>query len=259
MLLAIDIGNTNLHLGLWVEDAWRVTWRARTVVDKMGDEYAVLLRNFLREAGLSFRDVQHVIIASVVPRLTSAFRELTVRHMGAEPLVVDHTLDVGVRLAIESPEQVGPDRIVNAAAVQTLYGGGPAIVIDFGTATTFDVVGADGSYMGGAIAPGIRIALDALTSRTARLYTVDLLPPASPIGRNTSEALQSGVFLGYVSLVEGLTTRLKHALGAEDVRVIATGGLATLFHEHCAVIDQVADLLTLDGLRAIWAAHHGPA
>ncbi|MFP4321212.1 MAG: type III pantothenate kinase [Anaerolineales bacterium] len=254
MLLAIDIGNTNLHLGLWQADAWRVTWRARTVVDKMSDEYAVLLRNFLREAGLEYADMQHVIIASVVPRLTSVFRELTARHMNVDALVVDHTLDLGIHLAVESPEQVGPDRIVNAVAVKALYGGGPAIVVDFGTATTFDVIGADGSYMGGAIAPGIRIALDALTSRTARLYTVDLLPPPSPIGRNTSEALQSGVFLGYLSLVEGLIARLKAALPSApaEVRVIATGGLAPLFNDHSPVIDEVADLLTLDGLRVIW-------
>jgi type III pantothenate kinase len=255
MLLAVDIGNTNLHLGLWYQNQWQVTWRARTVPNKMGDEYAVLVRNFLRESNLEFTDIRHVVIASVVPTLTSTFEELSQRYLQIAPLIIRHTTPAGIRIDIDSPEQVGPDRIVNAAAVQALYGGGPAIVIDFGTATTFDVVSAEGAYIGGAIAAGINVSLDALVNRTARLYRVDLVPPPSPIGRNTSQALQSGVFLGYVAMVEGLVARIKAALAPDDpagVRVIATGGLATLFEAHTDVIDEVADLLTLEGMRVIW-------
>lgn len=254
MLLAVDIGNTNIHFGLWRDDHWQVTWRARTVANKMGDEYAVLVGSFLHEAKLDFKDIRQVVIASVVPALTSAFRELTERYLGVKPLVIDHT-NAGIAVEVDHPEQVGPDRIVNAAAVNALYGGGPAIVIDFGTATTFDVVSRQGAYIGGAIAPGINVALDALVSHTARLYKIDLLPPQSPIGRNTSQAMQSGIFLGYLGLIEGLTARIKNALPAEDqaaVKVIATGGLAPLFEQHTSIIQYIADSLTLDGMRVIW-------
>lgn len=259
MLLAIDIGNTNLHLGIWNNNQWQITWRARTVVNKMGDEYAVLIRNFLSEVNLDLSAVQHVVIASVVPALTTAFREMIPRYFKTQPLVVDHTTYTGITIAVDSPEQVGPDRIVNTAAVKALYGQIPAIVIDFGTATTFDVISRSGAYLGGAISPGIGVALDALVSRTARLYKVDLVPPPSPIGKNTSQALQSGLFLGYVGLVEGLVKRIKAAFPAEDqaeVKVIATGGLAPLFSENTDVIDEIVDELTLDGLRVIWELNH---
>lgn len=259
MLLAVDIGNTNIHFGLWDGEKWRVTWRARTVADKMGDEYAVLLRNFLHSAALDFQDVTHVVLASVVPVLTEAFRELVPQYFHTEVLNINHTVNTGIQIAVDLPEQVGADRIVNAAAVKMLYGGGPAIVIDFGTATTFDVISREGAYIGGAIAPGINVALDALVSRTARLYKVELSPPPSPIGRNTSHAMQSGIFLGYVSLVEGLTQRLKNALQeeSEQVKVIATGGLAVLFNQHTDIIDEIVDSLTLDGMRVIWELNQG--
>lgn len=253
MLLAIDIGNTNIHFGLWDKNQWRITWRARTVANKMGDEYAVLLGNFLQSANLKFNEVENVVMASVVPVLTESFRELVPRYFQTDVLNINHT-NAGIKIEIDLPEQVGADRIVNAAAVKALHGGGPAIVIDFGTATTFDVISREGAYIGGAIAPGINVALEALVSRTARLYKVDLLPPPSPIGKNTSQALQSGIFLGYVSLVEGLTQRLRTSLQEEGtpVKVIATGGLAPLFNEHTDVIDVISDSLTLDGMRVIW-------
>jgi type III pantothenate kinase len=262
LLLAIDIGNTNLHFGLWWDDAWKFTWRARTVHNKMADEYAVLLRNFLGEIDLDFKRVEGVVMASVVPALTDTFCDLSHRYFGAKPLVVDHKTNAGVRIDIELPEQVGADRIVNTAAVCALMGGGPAIVIDFGTATTFDVISRDGAYIGGAISPGINLAADALASQTARLFKVNLVPPPSAIGRNTTQALQSGIFLGYLGLVEGLVERIKAALPAEDradTKVIATGGLAPLFDKHSPLIHQVADLLTLDGLRVIWEINHPAA
>jgi type III pantothenate kinase len=255
MLLAIDIGNTNIHMGLWEGAKWLTTWRARTIPNKMGDEYAVLTRNFLHEVNLDYHDVGAVVIASVVPVLTAAFQQMGERYFKTVPLVVDHRTKVGVRIAVDSPEQVGPDRIVNAAAVKAFYPGQAAIVIDFGTATTFDVISSAGDYLGGAISPGINVALDALVSRTARLHKIDLLPPPSPIGRSTDQAMQSGIFLGYVCLVEGLVARIKAALPPEEqtrVKVLGTGGLAALFQQNTTVIDDILDALTLDGLRIIW-------
>lgn len=251
MLLAIDIGNTNIHLGLWSGNRWSVSWRARTVENKMPDEYAVLVRNFLGSADVGYGAVSGVIISSVVPPLTLAFSELVRRYIEVEPLVVTHKTQTGVKIAIDQPEQAGADRIVNTAAVVALHTY-PAIVIDFGTATTFDVVGPEGHYLGGAIAAGIGIAHDALVSRAARLHKVDLLPPPNPIGKNTIHAMQSGMFWGYVGLVEGLVNRLKTSLAVEQSCVYATGGLATLFNQHTNVIDQIVPELTLNGLRVIY-------
>jgi len=251
MLLAVDIGNTNIHLGLWRTNSWALSWRARTVPDKMPDEYAVLVRNFLNSAEVGFRAITGVIISSVVPTLTLTFTELVSRYVDIEPLIVTHETETGVTIAIDQPEQAGADRIVNSAAVKALYGG-PAIVIDFGTATTFDVVSREGAYVGGAIAPGIGVAHDALVSRAARLHKIDFKPPPSPIGTNTIHAMQSGIFLGYISMVEGLVTRLKAALDEADTKVIGTGGLATLFNQYTDAIDIIAPDLLLDGLRVIY-------
>ncbi|MGQ9909125.1 MAG: type III pantothenate kinase [Candidatus Flexifilum sp.] len=253
-LLAIDIGNTNIHFGLRQDDRWALSWRARTVPDKMPDEYAVLVRNFLASAGLTYGDVTGVVIGSVVPALTLAFAEVAERYLQRRPLIVNAHTPIGIRIDIDQPEQAGPDRYINAAAVAALHGG-PAIVVDFGTATTFDVVGADGSYRGGAIAPGILVAHDALVSRAARLHQIDLQPPPSAIGRNTIHAMQSGIFLGYIALIEGMVARIKAAMPEPDetITVIATGGLAPLFKQHTPVIDQIEPELTLEGLRIIYA------
>jgi type III pantothenate kinase len=251
-LLALDIGNTNIHMGLWCAGEWRFNWRARTVSEKMPDEYAVLVRNYLRDSGLDYTAIRRVAIASVVPPLTSAFVELTQRYIGVDPLVVSAHVKTGIRVDVDQPEQVGADRIVNAAAVHQLYGG-PAIVIDFGTATTFDVISREGNYTGGSIAPGIGIAMEALVGRTAQLHKVALEPPPSPVGRNTAHAMQSGLFWGYVGLVEGLVARLRSVMpDGADAKVIATGGLAPLFREHTSVIEHIAPFLTLDGLRIIY-------
>lgn len=251
MLLAIDIGNTNIHLGLWNDGAWGFHWRARTVADKMPDEMAVMLRSFLNEADIDYGAINGVVLGSVVPTLTLAFTELSQRYMNIDPLVVDHRVNTGIRIAIDQPQQAGADRIANSAAVHALYGG-PAIVVDFGTATNFDVVSVDGAYCGGAIAPGIGIAHDALVNLTARLHAVDLCPPPHAIGTNTIHAMQSGIFWGYVALVEGLVQRLSAEMVADKVKIIATGGLAPLFNQHTSVIDQIAPQLTLDGLRIIY-------
>ncbi len=252
MLLAVDIGNTNIHLGLWQGNTWRLSWRARTVTDKMPDEYAVLLRNFLGSADVGYDAIEGVVIASVVPPLTSAWSEVVTRYLHQTPMIVTANLPTGVTIAIDQPEQLGADRIVNAAGIVALYGGGPVIVVDFGTATTFDLVNAKNEYIGGAISPGIGVASDALVSRAARLHKVDLLPPPNPIGKNTIHAMQSGIFWGYVGMIEGLVTRLKSAMNEESIKVYATGGLAPLFNQHTSAIDQVLPELTLDGLRAIY-------
>lgn len=251
MLLAIDIGNTNVHLGLWNGDGWRLSWRARTVENKMPDEYAVLVRNFLDTADVGYGAITGVIISSVVPPLTQAFTELTQRYLNQAPIVVRHDTKTGVKIDIDQPEQAGADRIVNAAAIVAKYTY-PSIVIDFGTATTFDVISKDGALIGVAIAPGVGVAHDALVSRAARLHKVDLVPPPSPIGRNTIHAMQSGIFWGYVGLVEGLVKRIKADMLDDDIKVYATGGLAVIFNQHTDVIDEILPELTLDGLHAIY-------
>ena len=251
MLLAFDIGNTNIHMGLWHQNSWHLSWRARTVAEKMPDEYAVLIRNFLNSADVGYQAISGVIVSSVVPPLTSAFRELSQRYFDIDPIMVTNRTDIGIKINIDQPEQAGADRIVNAAAVVALYGG-PAIVVDFGTSTNFDVVSASNDYIGGALAPGINLAHDALVSRAAKLHKVDLQPPPSAIGRNTIHAMQSGIFWGYVGLIEGLLVRLKAALDEKNIKVIATGGLAPLFNEHIEMIDIIAPELTLDGLRIIY-------
>lgn len=259
MLLAIDVGNTNVHFGLWHNNSWTLSWRARTVVDKMPDEYAVLVRNFLTSADLGYEVITGVAISSVVPALTSTFVELVHRYMELEPLVVSHQTKMGIKVDIDQPEQAGADRLVNAAAVVALYSA-PAIVIDFGTATTFDVISADGAYNGGAISPGIGVAHDALVRETARLHKVDLVPPPCAIGRNTIHAMQSGIFWGYVALVEGLVVRIKEAMVdsqmGESIKVFGTGGLAPLFNQHTTCIDLIVPELTLDGLRVIHDLNH---
>lgn len=251
MLLAFDIGNTNIHLGLWDNEQWRLSWRARTVADKMPDEYGVLVRNFLESADVSSEAITGVVIGSVVPVLTMAFHDLAVRYFRCNPVMVSGKMDIGIPIEIDQPEQAGADRLANAAAVVALHGGGPAMVVDFGTSTNFDVVSAKNAYIGGAIAPGIGAAHDSLVSRAAKLHKVELEPPPDAIGRNTIHAMQSGIFLGYIGLVEGIITRIKASLNA-PAQVIATGGLAPLFNQHTPMIDKIAPELTLDGLRVIY-------
>ena len=246
MLLAFDIGNTNIHLGLWDGASWRLSWRARTVAQKMPDEYAVLLRNFLDTAEVDFSAITAVCISSVVPSLTSTFQELVRRYLKLEPLTVSSNMSLGITIAIDMPEQAGADRICNSVALSQLYGA-PAVSVDFGTSTNFDVLSADNEYIGGVIAPGIRLAHDSLVSRAAQLHKVDLLPPPQPIGRNTIHAMQSGIFWGYVGMIDALLDRILAQLDSTGTtQVIATGGLAAVFKEHMSLrIDDVAPELTL--------------
>jgi type III pantothenate kinase len=255
MLLAIDIGNTNVTLGLYEGEILGPRWRLATSYEKLPDEYGSLMLGFLRRAGISAGNIHAVALASVVPPVTGIIVEACRHYFQHEPFVVDCTSNTGVRILYEDPSQVGADRIVDAAAAFRLYGG-PACIVDFGTATTFDAISIDGDYLGGAIAPGIGIAADALFQRTAKLPKVDLVHPPAAIGRNASHSLQSGLLFGYVGLVEGMVARFRSELGS-GTKVIGTGGLAEIIAKETNVISILAPWLTLDGLRIIHALNVG--
>jgi len=256
MLLCIDIGNTNIVLGLYDREQLRYHWRIATNHEKMPDEYAVLLLELFAHSNVALGDIEGTIMASVVPPLTGVFQEVCQGTFGAMPLVVDAGVKTGVRLRVDNPREVGADRVVDAAAAYRLYGG-PACVVDFGTATTFAALSAEGDFMGGAIAPGVRTSAEALYRATAKLPRIDLAWPPAVIGRNTVHSMQAGVLFGYVGLVEGMVARFRQELGPE-MRVIATGGLATLIAERTRVIDVVDPWLTLKGLRFIWELNQSP-
>ncbi len=255
MLLALDIGNTNITLGLFRDTELAAAWRLATAHERMPDEYGLQMLGLLRHVGFGPEDLHGAVMASVVPPLTGTFREACLRYLGQEPLVVGAGVRTGVHIRYEDPKAVGADRVADAAAVQHLYGG-PACVVDFGTATTFDAISAEGDYLGGAIAPGIGIAAEALFQRTAQLPRVHLARPPSAIGRNTVHAMQSGLLFGYVGLVEGMVARFRAELGPE-MKVIATGGLAELIAGETTVIQHIAPWLTLEGLRLIWGMNRG--
>jgi len=249
MLLAIDIGNTNITLGLYSGEALGPRWRVATGHEKTADEYGSLMRSFFRRSGIAISEVHAVAMDSVVPPLTATFEETCERYFKCKPLVVDGATRTGVRILCDDASEVGADRIVDAAACYKIYGG-PACIVDFGTATTFDAISSEGEYLGGAIAPGIGIAAEALFRRAAKLPQVDIHRPPAAIGKNTAHSLQSGLLFGYVGLVEGMVERFKAELGPET-QVIATGGLAGIIAKETAVISAVAPWLTLDGLRII--------
>ena len=257
MLLCIDIGNTNITFGLYEGETLGPRWRIRTIHDKMPDEYGILMLQLFRHRGYAPEDVTGVSIASVVPPLTPVFDAVCRDYLGQEPLIVDAGVRTGVRIRYDNPREVGADRVVDAAAVRALYGI-PACVVDFGTATTFDAISADGDYLGGAIAPGIGIAAEALFARTAKLPRVEIARPPSVIGRNTVQSIQSGLLFGYVGLVEGMVARFRAELGP-DMRVVATGGLAELIARETPVIEIVDPWLTLHGLRIIYELNRLPS
>lgn len=250
MLLAIDIGNTNITLGLYEGETLGPRWRLATDHHRMADEYGLQLVGFFNHASIKPSDVTAVALASVVPPLTGTWVQTCQRYLNREPLVVEAGVKTGVRVKYDDPKQVGADRICDAAAMQQLYGG-PACSVDFGTATTFDAISGSGDYLGGAIAPGIGIAADALFQRAAKLPRVDLARPPSAIGRNPVHSIQSGMLFGYVGLVEGMVARFRAELGP-DMKVIGTGGLVDLIARETSVIQIQAPWLTLDGLRIIY-------
>ena len=249
-LFCVDIGNTNVVMGLYAGQELVTHWRVATDPHRMADEYGMLVLDLLERSGQVPETIEGVIVASVVPPLTSIFEKLSERYLGHKPLVVDPALHTGVRILLDNPKEVGADRVVNVVAAYRRYGG-PACVVDLGTATTFDLLSATGDYLGGAIAPGVGIAAEALTQRTSKLPRIDLVRPPSVIGKNTIQAMQSGLLYGYVGLVEGLVARFRAELGPE-MKVIATGGLAELVSKETKVIDILSPWLTLDGLRMLW-------
>lgn len=250
MLLAIDIGNTNIVIGVFEGEKLRTNWRIATDIHKLPDEYAIILLTLLSQEGLSKADITDAVLCTVVPPLEDTFVRLCRKYFGCSPLIVEAGVKTGVRICTDNPREVGADRIVNAAAAYRLYGG-PLIVIDMGTATTFDVVSAEGDYLGGAIAPGIGISAEALFFRTAKLPQVELIPPRNAIGKNTITAMQSGIIFGYIGLIEGIVARIKKELGGR-VKTIATGGYAELIAKETPAIEIVNPYLTLIGLRLIY-------
>jgi type III pantothenate kinase len=273
MLLAIDIGNTQTVIGLFNSPADRYApghpspeqasgdsqaeadlvdhWRIATNAERTSDEHALVVQEFLGFHGFSFDDdVSGIAISSVVPRSTAAFREMTEKYFGFRPVVIEPGVKTGMPILTENPREVGADRIANAVAALDLFGG-PAVVIDFGTATTYDALSAKGEYLGGVIAPGVEISLDALYTRAAALRRVELVEPRSIIGRTTVESIQAGAIFGFAGQVDGICRRLRDELG--DVTVVATGGLAGLIAPYTSSIQRVEPWLTLHGLRLVYA------
>lgn len=250
MLLVIDLGNTNLTLGLYQGQELKLHWRLATDQARMPDEYGIQMLSMLEHGGCTPEELTGICFSSVVPPLTERIQQACQSYLQRQPLAVTSDLKLGVHIGYDDPRAVGADRLADAAAVWQMYGG-PACFIDFGTATTFNAITKEGVYLGGAITAGVGIALDALVQRTAKLPPVELKAPPSLIGRNTIHAMQSGLINGYVALTEGMITRFKQELGAET-KVIATGGLVNSIAPHTRSIDIIAPWLTLDGLRIIW-------
>ncbi|MGD0094924.1 MAG: type III pantothenate kinase [Terracidiphilus sp.] len=254
MLLAIDVGNTNTVLGIYRLDGERpeltAHWRVTTHRSQTADEYGVLFVNLFEMNGMAPSQVHHIIISSVVPPVEGTLRQVCETYFHLQPIFVEPGIKTGMPVLVDSPAELGADRLVNAIAAFERYGG-PCIVVDFGTATTFDVISAKGEYLGGAIAPGLGISADALFSRAARLSRVDIKRPARVIGTNTVTHLQTGLYYGYIGLVDGILERIIAELG-EKPQVIATGGLARQISEDSRYIAEIDDMLTLDGLLILY-------
>jgi type III pantothenate kinase len=250
MLLTIDIGNTNTKIGAYVGDRLVAHWRVATERLKLADEYAVLIHKLFEISKLDIRDVIGCAVSCVVPPLTNQFRELCRHYLRVDPVMIGPDTRTGLHYAIDTPNELGADRRANSVAAFRHHGG-PVIAIAFGTATAFDIIDASGTYIGGAIAPGIGISADALFRMAARLYQVELIRPPSVIGKNTVHYMQSGLILGYAGLVEGLVRRMEAEIG-RPCAVVATGGLAEVIAGETGEIDHVEPFLTLEGLRIIY-------
>jgi type III pantothenate kinase len=257
MLLVIDAGNTNIVFAVHDGKEWRGTWRLATQAQRTSDEYGVWLEALLRRIGIDLAEVDAAVIGTVVPAARYHLRRLCRDWFNVEPLVAQASLDWGFEIKVDTPDEVGADRLLNALAAHTAYRG-PLVVVDFGTATTFDVVDGQGAYLGGAIAPGINLSIEALHRAAARLPTVGIARPQTVIGRSTIPAMRSGIYWGYVGLIEGLLARIETEFGA-PLKTIATGGLAPLFSEGSLKLNTIDPDLTLDGLRLLSLRNQPPA
>ncbi|MCF8568250.1 type III pantothenate kinase [Alicyclobacillus tolerans] len=249
-ILVLDVGNSNIVLGFYEGNALRVHWRISTVRERTSDELGILMKSLFHDRGLELADVDGIVISSVVPPLMTSLENMCRQYFGLSPLVVGPGMKTGLPIKYENPREVGSDRIVNAVAGIQLYGP-PLIIVDFGTATTFCVVDPAGQYLGGVIAPGVKISTDALFQRAAKLPRIDLVRPARVIGRNTVSSMQSGVVFGFAGQVDGIVDRIEEELGYA-CRVVATGGLAGLISPDSRTIQYVNPNLTLEGLRILW-------
>ncbi len=250
MLLVIDIGNSNIVMGTYVEKNLQQHWRVSTDRQKTGDEYGMLINDLFRYQGIELKDISDIIISSVVPPLVVPFAKMCERYFKIKPLIVGPGMKTGIVLHYENPRAIGADRIVNVVGAFEIYGG-PAIVIDMGTATTFDVINENGDFMGGVIAPGIMSSSEALISSTAKLPGVELVPPKNIICHNTIHGMQAGIIFGYVGQIDEIVRRIKAEFAA-DMKVIATGGLATMIQKESNTIDKIDHFLTLTGLRVLY-------
>jgi type III pantothenate kinase len=250
MLLAVDIGNTQTHVGCFEGAELVESWRFATEAAATADELALAISGLCELRSLDFAAVDGAIVSSVVPRLAAAYARMGERYLGIAPLVVGPTIKTGMSIRTESPHEVGADRIVNAVAARDRFDGA-CIVVDFGTAITYDAISAAGEYLGGVIAPGIEISIEALASRAAKLPEIELVKPAAVIGRTTAQSIQAGIVYGFAGQIDGVTRRLRNELGP-DTGVVATGGYASAIVPFCDEIDTVDDMLTLRGLLLIW-------
>ena len=255
MLLAVDVGNTQTVLGVFDGERLVEHWRVATESERTGDELAALVVRLLELRDLGLEDVTGLCLASAVPALTRAYQQLADDYAQAPLLVVGPGTKTGIPILYDDPREVGPDRIVNALAARERYGA-PCIVVDFGTSTNFDIVSAGGEYVGGVLAPGVEVSMDALFARAARLVKVDFAPPPSVIGKTTVGGLQSGLVYGFAGQVDGIVGRIRGELG-DTAPVIATGGLADLIAPYSETIERVDPLLTLEGLRLVWDLNRG--
>lgn len=252
MILGFDVGNSNIVIGVFQDRKLLTQWRIRTDRQKTADEYGMLVKELFDFAGLEMGNVQGVVVSSVVPPLMQELEWMIGKYFGISPLVVEPGIKTGLSIRYDNPREVGADRVVNAVAAYEKYGGSrPLIIVDFGTATTFCVVTAQGEYPGGAIAPGVGISTEALFTRTAKLPRVELVRPKSVIGKNTVMSMQSGIIFGFVGQVEGIVKRMKEEIG-QDALVVATGGLAEVISREADCIDIVDPVLTLEGLLLIY-------
>lgn len=250
MLLVVDVGNSNIVLGIYKGEELQVNWRISTDRQKTADEYGMLVKNLCEFHGIAMSDIKHVAISSVVPPLIFPLEKMALKYFKTEALVVGPGIKTGMPIRFENPREVGADRIVNAVAAFQFYGG-PVIVVDFGTATTFDVINEQGEYIGGAIAPGIGISTEALFQRAAKLPRIELVKPKNIIAKNTVAGMQAGVIYGFVGQVDGIVNRMKQELGS-NASVIATGGLAELIAQDSSTIEKIDQMLTLEGLKIIY-------